>query len=169
VIQIGNWLLSGKDTSREQFAKMGRFLFGFGDHLKSLNDDYHIVAIQDQLYAEERFDKILKQIKSSIPYDPRTGHDHNSRRSFMGSSDQWDKFLAWEAHGGNAYRAAAEFLPKLLTASQKKLPAALSRSEIQRDVTSSIRRATEAIQGWIAKVYPTRDLTPVTLRNPKAA
>jgi hypothetical protein len=109
--QIGNWLASGQSVSSEELIRLGNFLFQLGEHFRQIGDRSKVVAIRHQLYSEQHLDRVLKRIKDSIGYDPRTGHDHHSRRSFLGTADQWDKLLAWEANGQNAYLLLPSFFP----------------------------------------------------------
>ena len=169
--RIGNYLLSGQPFTPEDRMALGRFLFQEGDHLRQTSIHFKIAAIRrHDFYSERLIDEILRRIKESLPYDPKTGHDLDSKRSFLGTPDQWDKFLAWEAHSGNAYRAAAEFLPKTARDAMKtkRLPGDPSRSERQRDTTASIHHAVIAIQKWFPRIYPVRNLEPSSLRKPKA-
>jgi hypothetical protein len=169
LLRIGNHLVSGQTPSSEELTALGRYLFVLGDNFKDLSRDYKMAAIRRQFYPEQRLDEILQRVKHAIPYDPKTGHDHHSRRSFMGTQRQWEMFLAWEAHGGNAYSAAREFLsePPSTELAVKQRRGARSRSELQRDIASSVRQAKRAIEDWIKRVYPIRDVIPATVRQPK--
>jgi hypothetical protein len=170
LLRTGNKLILGQLCSSEELAALGRRLFQLGDHLRRLSLDFNIVAIRRALYSERRLNGILHRIKKSLPYDPRTGRDHDSRRSFLGTSDQWEKFLAWEAHDRKPYRAAAEFLPKLSQVAPKaeRLRGDPSRSEKQRDIVTSIRQAVKAITKWFPRLYPIRNLQPSSPRKPTA-
>jgi hypothetical protein len=169
--RIGNYLVSGQPFTPEDRMVLGRYLFQQGNHLRRTGIDFKIVAIRrHDFYSERLIDEILRRIKESLPFDPKTGHDLDTKRSFLGTPDQWDKFLAWEAHRGNAYRAAAEFLPKTAydAMKMKRRPGDPSRSERQRDIAASIRHAVIAIQKWFPMIYPVRNLEPSSLRKPKA-
>jgi hypothetical protein len=147
--RVGNSLLAGKPIPPEEQAALGRYLFQLGDYFMRLSKDFKIAAIRrHDFYSERLIDEILRRIKGALPYQPKMGHDFDSKRSFLGTSDQWDKFLAWEAHHGNAYRAAAEFLPKARpkATNSKRRPGDPSRSERQRDIAASIRHAVTAIE-----------------------
>jgi hypothetical protein len=169
--RIGNYLVSGQPFTPENRMVLGRYLFQRGNYLRRIGIDFKIAAIRrHDFYSERLIDEILRRIKESLPYDPKTGHDFDAKRSFLGTSDQWDKFLAWEAHDGNAYRAAAEFLPKTARAAikMKRRRGDPSRSEKQRDIAASIRHAVKAVQKWFPRIYPVRNLEPSSLRRPKA-
>ncbi len=170
LVRIGNSLVSGGQRSPEELAALGLRLFQLGERLRSLSLDFIILAIRRSLYPERRLDSILNCIKKTLPYDPRTGRDQDSKRSFLGTLDQWDKFLAWEAHARNPYQAAAEFLPKLNQGSPKgkRGPGGPSPSKRQRDIAASVRQAVKAITKWFPRLYPVRILEPSSLRKPNA-
>lgn len=165
--RAGNILLKGKPVSSEEQAALGSYLCQLGDSFLSASKKFKIAAIRrHDFYSERRVDEILRRIKESLPYQPRTGNDLDSKRSFLGTTDQWNKFLAWEAHDSNPYRAAAEFAPKWVQIA-KRLRGDQSRSERQRDIAASIRKAVKAIQQWFPKIYPVRNLQPASLNQPK--
>jgi hypothetical protein len=166
--RVGNMLLKGKSVSSEEQAALGRYLFQLGENFVRVSRELKIAAIRrHHFYSERRVDEILRRIKESLPYQPRTGNDLDTKRSFLGTPDQWNKFLAWEAHDYNAYRAAAEFAPKWARKAKRRIGDP-SRSERQRDIAGSIRKAVKAIQQWFPKIYPVRNLQPASLRRPKA-
>jgi hypothetical protein len=167
---LGNALVSGGQRSPEELAAIGRYLIQRGERLRRLSLDFTILAIRRGLYSERRLNGILHRIKKSLPYDPRTGRDLDSRHSFLGTPDQWEKFLAWEAHERNAYQAAAEFLPKRpqVAPKGKRRRGDPSPSERQRDTAASIRQAVKAIEKWFPRLYPVRNLQPSSLRKPTA-
>lgn len=166
--RIGNALLAGGPLSSQDQAALGQYLFQLGDEFHRLSRDFKIAgARRHDFYSERIVDEILDRIKQSLPYQRRTGNDFDTRLSFLGTLDQWDKFLAWEAHDGNAYRAAAAFLSKQLQKSTHR-SGDLSRSERQRDLAGPIREAVKAIQYWYPKIYPVRNVAPISLHRPKA-
>jgi hypothetical protein len=157
--RIGNCLLSSKPLP-EHLVAAGRYFFQEGEKLRLIASDYKVFAIRRSYYPEKHIDEILRRIKESLHFERRTGHDRTSKRSFLGTSDQWDKFLAWEAQGQNAYKAAAELLPKPggVAGNMGRLRGQASRSEKQRDAAASVRNAVKAIQAWYPKTYPIRNL-----------
>ena len=167
LVRTGNDLTKGKLISADEQLKLGHYLFQLGDHFNRLAVDYKIPLIRrHHFYSERLVDEILHRIKESLPYQPRTGNDLDTKRSFLGTPDQWDKFLTWEVHDKNAYRAAAEFVPQGAQNAKRRIGDP-SRSERQRDIAASIRKAVKAIQLWFPKIYPVRNLQPASLRRPK--
>ena len=171
LMNIGDGLLSDKPMTAEDKIAIGQYLSQLGGHYCRLSKDCKIPAIRrHHFFSEDSIDAILQRIKNSLPYQPKTGADFASKRSFLGTHDQWDKFLAWEAHGGNGYAAASEFLPApiRLQAGSKPKPGTASRSEKQRDTSATIRRAVRAIQSWYPKIYPVRNLGLNSVPTPKS-
>jgi len=167
LMKFGDYLVSEKPLLPEERKWLGRYLFQFGHHLSETSRTYRLAAIPRVVYTERHLDEILNRIKQRIPFVPRTGYDQDSKKSFLGTRDQWEKFLAWEAHGENAYQAAAEFLPSICPKPGKAghLHGGRSRSEYQRDTAASVRNAVKAIQKWYPRLYPKRDLRPEALKT----
>ena len=166
LLRLGNYLVEHKALSPDQALELGQYLFRVGDTLRTVTRDYKIAAIPRTYYSQRHLDEILVQVKQGIAYDPRTGHDWGSKSSFLGTRKQWQKFLAWEAHGGDAYRAAAEFLPPDCPkpGMSRRRHGQKSRSVIQAGIAGTVRNAVRDIQKWFPRLYPRRDLRPATLK-----
>lgn len=152
-------MLACQSLSRDEQDKLGRLLFNRGQFLRAIDRNLKVAAIPKFVPDEDKVDDMLTLIKSGLRFVRRTGHDWNTKKSFLGTIDQWKKFIAYEANGENAYRAAAEFLhqnaPRL--SHQKGKRGAQSRSEVQRDCAGSITRAVKAIRSWFPQLYPGND------------
>jgi hypothetical protein len=160
--RTGNALIAHEGLSMEEQKRLGRFLFNQGQFFRAIDESYKLAAIPRAVMDEDKLDEILARIKTGILFLPRTGHDWNTKQSFLGTAIQWQKFLAWEAHGKSPYKAAGEFLraddPRLICHEGKQ--GELSRSEVQRDIAGSITTAVKAIQSWFPRLYPVRGLFP---------
>ena len=158
---LGNLLVGADPLTPDDQAALGRLLLLIGDKLQRLSGDYRILAIRRQVFYSERLiDEVLERIKKSLPVQARKGNDWDSRQGFLGTPDQWDKLLAWEAAEGNPYAAAADFLPKAPPGQAEPVQSAKrkTRSAQQRDMASSLERSVRAIQRWYPLIYPIRNL-----------
>ena len=160
--KLGNALLAGEALSKEDQLALGQYLFRQGNSLRAIDQNFKLAALPRVFMDERKLDETLGQIKAGLRFLRRTGHDWNTKKSFLGTPNQWRRFLAWEAHRENAYKAAAEFLREddsRLT-NRKGKQGEPSRSEIQRDIAGSINTAVQAIKSWFPRLYPDRDLEP---------
>jgi hypothetical protein len=167
---LGNLLVGSDQLTLEDQAALGRLLVQFGGELQRFSSDFHVFPIRRHVFYTERLiNEVLAGIKKSLPVQARKGNDWDSRQSFLGTKDQWDKFLAWEAHDGDFYGAAGDLInngPSIFSKSSHGAASTTSNpnnpwpSEVQANTRASIRQAVEPIQAWYSRIYPIRNLAP---------
>ena len=160
---LGNYLVGSDQLTAENQASLGRRLLQIGDELQRFYGDFHIFVIRRQsFYSERAIDEVFQQIKDSLPIIPRKGNDWDGKKSFLGTPNQWDKLLAWEAAGDNPYAAAADFLPKPPPGHTAPVQPGKrqTRSDQKKNRSTSLEDSVRAIEKWYPLIYPIRNFRP---------
>ena len=147
-----NQLLGNPDP--EEVKQIAQELVFLSDQLRRLGGDFLVFALPRVNLSRRLFDRMMKQIENDYLKaglkitGPRR---FDTRRSFLGTSEDWEWFLESEAQAFNHYSTAEVYLrrkhPNLQWKTRKE-------SKRRQQIGGTIRKHVLAIRGWIDRVYP---------------
>lgn len=84
--KTGNALLAKEGLSEEEQLALGQYLFRQGNYFRAMDKSFKLAAIPRAFMDERKVDETLGQIKAGLRFLPRTGHDWNTKKSFLGTA-----------------------------------------------------------------------------------